>query len=152
VVPPLAASRSYREAIKKFAAEGARLKQRMASNLTKGPEAIHQSAIHPDKLPDPGIANSSLIFSGRDHPALERLLGKKVPGGCPVALTIRNNRSSPENVVAVLNAASEEEVSAILKEAFANPLYSNYCSKDGKNISFGIAEVERGIRLKIARK
>lgn len=151
VVPPLAGPGRYREAIKKFTAKGARVKRRMASNLAKGPDAISKSAIHPGKHAYPDIANSSLIFPGWDRPALEPLLGKKEPGDCSAALIVRNNHSSPENVVAILNAASEEEVSALLKEAFANPLYSNYCSKDGKNISFGIADSARGIRLKIAR-
>lgn len=151
VVPPLAAPGRYREAIKKFTAKGARLKQRTVTNLTKGPETPHKFVIHPDKLTDPDIANSSLIFPGWDHHALEPLLGKKEPGDCPVALIVRNNHSSPENMVAVLNAASEAEVSAILKEAFAHPSYSNYCTKDEKNISFSIADADRGIRIKIAR-
>jgi len=146
-VPPLAAPEKYREAIKKFTAKGARLKQRMASNPLKEPVVSHTSDLRAGNLPE--MANLSLIFPGRDHPVLKRVLDNKEAGDCLVALIVRNNQRSPENVVPVLSATSEAEVSALLKEAFAKPLYSNYCSKDGMNISFGIADSERGIRVKI---
>jgi hypothetical protein len=149
VVPPLAGSGRYRKVIKEFTAKGARVKHRLASNFAKGPDVVAKFNTHPGKPVH--ITNSSLIFPGWDRPALEPLLGKREPRGCSAALIVRNNQSSPENMVAVLNAANEEEVSALLKEAFANPSYSNYCSNDGKNFSTGITDSDRGIRLKIGR-
>ena len=121
--------------IKEFTAKGAKIKQRMASNLAKGPDVVTKIDTHPEKVRFE-ITNSSLIFPGWDRPALEPLLGKKELGGCSVALIVRNNQSLLRKTWWRFSLPpSEEEVTALLKEAFANPSYSNYCSNDGKNFS-----------------
>jgi hypothetical protein len=93
------------------------------SEAAPRPDTIPKFNIHPDKSVN--ITNSSLIFPGWDRPVLEPLLGERETRDCSTALIVRSNQSSPGNIVAVINAATEEEVSALLKEAFANPSYSN---------------------------
>jgi hypothetical protein len=90
-------------------------------------------------------AGTSLILLGKDNPLIAKLFGRvDLPRG-GFSVTVLKHPLSPGDVVAILTAASKEEVDAAFGKLFDRRRYSVAAFEGGKLLSYELHPGQRGI-------
>ncbi len=101
------------------------------------------------EIKDEDIRKNSLLIPGFNSPVLKRLFGGVNKPDSGFTFAVKKNPLNPLKVIAVANADSKEEVSAVVNKLFLYGRYSSVRFEKGRNIGTDIAETERGIRVNI---
>ncbi|MGD0886041.1 MAG: M1 family aminopeptidase [Thermodesulfovibrionales bacterium] len=101
-------------------------------------------------ITDKDIRDSSLLVLGADSPIMRRLLGKVESPTAGFALTVRDNPLNAENVIAIVEASSREEVDLATPKIFHYGQYSTITFSAGKNTGKEMVASQNGIVRRIS--
>jgi aminopeptidase N len=109
------------------------------------------TASEPNGLTLEDLKTHSLVILGAENPMVERLYGGFAPQG-GFNVVIKENPWNRWKVAGIMDARSEEEVSAAFQKIFHYGKYSALSFDHGVNISKRIDETERGITQEVYKE